>query len=95
MRISHRTAQTPETAQAAPILATCHETALTPARNTNVGAQKWVIQRVANRRGRLKDPLLHPAPKRSFYVVAHVIESHDNDPPRPRTMSIDVMRYAR
>jgi len=79
MRISATGRATPETAQAAPsFLATCHETRTDPARNTNFGAQKWVIQRVANRRGRLKDPLV-PMHRSDHHVVAHGDESHDND----------------
>ena len=77
--ISHRPRSTRNRARSDGLLRCAIRPALTPARNTNVGAQKWVIHRVANSSGsgrRIRRRILH---RTEHHVVTNVIESHHDD----------------
>ena len=78
-KISHRPRVSRNCASSAGVLRATISPALVPARNTNTGAQKCVIQRVKRQRRadiRIAHRILHRAVHEE---VAHVIERHDDD----------------
>ena len=50
-----------------------------PARSTNTGAQKWVIQRVKNNAAPISGSVIGSSHRGKHEVVAHVIDGHDHD----------------